>query len=96
MADKGIDFVSLMTSDSVDDAVSKSANPEEILKEAKKEDKGKPEAQVEKMAGGSVTWKTYFDYFKSGESSLFLTFVIFAFATSQIAFTAADYFLSMW
>ncbi|OXA46434.1 Multidrug resistance-associated protein 4 [Folsomia candida] len=97
LSDRGVDFVSLMTSDSVDDAVSKSgvASPEEVPKEAQK-DKGKPEAQVEKMAGGSVTWKTYFDYFRSGEATLFLYFVIFAFASSQVAFTAADYFLSMW
>jgi hypothetical protein len=68
----------------------------QVKKEGKKEEKGKPEANTEKMSAGSVTWKTYWEYFQSGGSSLYFAFVVFNFASSQLCFTAADYWLSLW
>ena len=56
----------------------------------------KPEAAAEQMAGGSVTAKTYWDYFKSGNSYFGITMLALGFLFSQTLYSVADYWLSYW
>ncbi|CAL8104285.1 unnamed protein product [Orchesella dallaii] len=97
LVDEGIDFISLMSTDSVDGLERKSSvvKPEEVPKE-KKQDEKKPEAQAEKMAGGSVTWGTYWEYLKGSESYFGIFMLFIAFLSSQLAFVLADLWLSRW
>jgi len=85
----------MTSNDSVDDVAKAVETTGEVAK-VKEEDKKKPEGNAEKMAGGSVTWLTYWEYFMSGGSMPYFLFVVFNFASSQICFTAADYWLSLW
>lgn len=87
-----------MTTDSVD-AIERKASTIEVVeapKDKKKEENGKPVAQTEKMAGGSVTWMTYWEYLRSGESYFGIFMVIIAFLSSQVAYILADLWLTEW
>ena len=55
-----------------------------------------PIAATEQMAGGSVTAKTYWDYFKSGNSYFGITMLALGFIFSQTLYSIADYWLSYW
>jgi hypothetical protein len=54
------------------------------------------ESQVEKMAVGSVSLKTYWEYYRSGDSLCGMILVFLGFIFSQILYTASDYWLSHW
>lgn len=88
----------MMTTDTVDsiDRKVSTVNAEEVPKDSKEKEKGKPEAQVEKMAGGSVTWMTYWEYLKSSESYFGIFMLFVAFSSSQLAFLLADWWLTRW
>ncbi|XP_035703251.1 multidrug resistance-associated protein 4 isoform X2 [Folsomia candida] len=98
LVSKGIDFVSLMTSESgLDEATRKISvvHNEKKTEEVAPSD-SKPEKQSEKMLAGSVTGKTYLEYFNTAESFIGLVFLIVSFLMAQVLLSGNDYWLSFW
>lgn len=50
----------------------------------------------EAMAEGAVSAKTYWQYFKAGESLCSVSFLASAFIVNQILISSTDYWLSLW
>jgi len=63
--------------------------------EIKKEEE-QQESQVEKMASGSVSLKTYWEYYRSGDSLCGMIMVFVGFVLSQILYSASDWWLAIW
>lgn len=55
-----------------------------------------PEENFETIVEGSVSSKTYWTYFRSGDSMLGFLIVAVSFFVAQIIVTANDYWLSHW
>src|SRR5687767_13824689 len=58
--------------------------------------KDKPTAHTEKMAGGSVGFDLYLEYFKSGNSLLTIIVLVIGFISSYAAFAVCEVWLSKW
>ncbi|ODM99108.1 Multidrug resistance-associated protein 4 [Orchesella cincta] len=59
-------------------------------------EKGKPVEQEEKKSGGSVTARTYWEYFTAGHSVFGFFSVVFTFCICQVFVSGNDYWLSYW
>ncbi|OXA59787.1 Multidrug resistance-associated protein 4 [Folsomia candida] len=98
LVEQGVDFVSLLASDSLDDAknrkVSVVAKEEEHVEKPKenlkKQDLG------EKMATGALNSQVYWEYFKIGNSPIGLFLLISICASAQVAISATEFWMSFW
>jgi len=48
------------------------------------------------MVEGSVKAKTYWEYFKAGDSMCYISLLVSAFLTNQTIIVCNDYWLSQW
>ncbi len=67
-----------------------------MQKDAAKENSDVQNSKRENMDEGSVNWKTYWEYFKAGDSLCQVSFLIAAFLINQILISSTDYWLSIW
>lgn len=109
LLERGVDFVHLLAkeTDQEEEKKKKEASEAEETEESdkpKKETKkfeetkdcDKPDAKKENMAEGRVTAKTYWSYFKAGDSVFGISFLITGFLLTQILVCCNDYWLSLW
>ncbi|ODN02388.1 Multidrug resistance-associated protein 4 [Orchesella cincta] len=105
LLERGVDFVHLLAkeTDKADKKKEAEREAEEAEKPAKKDikyeetvDCDKPDAKNENMAEGRVTAKTYWGYFKQGDSVLGISFLATAFLLTQVLISLTDYWLSLW
>lgn len=98
LCDRGIDFVKIITNESEESVTFRRqslTHLEETEKEVK-EDAETRASQVEKMASGAVSWKTYWKYFKLGNSPFAMVSVFLGFIVSQILYSSTDWWLAFW
>ncbi|OXA60234.1 Multidrug resistance-associated protein 4 [Folsomia candida] len=97
LVEEGIDFLKLITSEVEPDLYRKASltKLEAIEQELKKEEEVR-DSQEEKMTVGCVSLKTYWQYFRSGNSIAGMILVFTGFLVSQLLYTASDYWLSHW
>ncbi|ODM94173.1 hypothetical protein Ocin01_12506 [Orchesella cincta] len=98
LMDRGIDFVNIITSESEESVSFRRASLtklEEIEKEVKQDEETRA-SHVEKMAAGSVSWRTYWKYFRLGNSYTAMISVFCGFIFSQLLYSATDWWLAFW
>jgi len=101
---QGVNFVSILGSgedneDSVDNnstdsetkSISKDKSDTNTIPSLK--DKADKSEQMQK---GSVSLQTYWEYFKSGNSKLFIGMIVFCFIGTQAALSFMEVWLSKW
>ncbi|CAL8080013.1 unnamed protein product [Orchesella dallaii] len=98
LMDRGIDFLNIITSESEESVSFRRASLtklEETEKEVKKDEETRA-SHVEKMAAGSVSWRTYWKYFRLGNSYTAMITVFIGFIFSQLLYSATDWWLAYW
>lgn len=106
LIDSGIDFISLMASSESEETLAKrksiaeesqkiEANQQKLKEEEEKEQE-KPAENVESKAVGSVSGRTYWNYFLSGHSVPVFFFLLFAIVVCQVFTSGNDYWLTYW
>ncbi|OXA58099.1 Multidrug resistance-associated protein 4 [Folsomia candida] len=88
----GVDFMSIMASDSTDHGAQRKLSVVEAPQEENKvlKEFEKPADNTEKTAEGSVSMRTYWSYITSAKSSVGLFLVIFLFLCGQILLTGCE------
>ncbi|OXA62200.1 Multidrug resistance-associated protein 4 [Folsomia candida] len=109
LVEQGIDFIRLLSRDDqeaetneVEKKTTKDFDEAEIVgKECKSEkdeenDNNVQASKREVMAEGAVSAKTYWEYFKAGDSLCQISFLISAFLVNQLLISTTDFWLSIW
>ncbi|CAL8129140.1 unnamed protein product [Orchesella dallaii] len=98
LSDRGIDFLNIISNESEESKLFRRASSfkiEETEKEVKK-DVQRRRTQVEHMAAGSINMRTYWDYFRLGNSYLGMISLLIGFIVSQLLYSFTDYWLAYW